>query len=261
MFKKGLILLLISFMVFGCAKKESKEPEAKVEVEFYNAPLPSFASLFGRFDYVGTTDFDKALQDELLTVEQDVYKSAFALGVLSADGIIAVKSKNKSKLMEISQVMIKYSKIIGINEEILKLADELQNLITNEQWDMLEETLEKYKGRVETSLYESKEYDLFTMLQLGGWMEGLNKISFLLNQNFRTEYSGLINERGILNQLIANYQNLKNPEAKKASYFALTTADLTKIKEILYSNNDDIYTEEQVAEVMKITTGIKSYYK
>ncbi|MDD3049573.1 MAG: hypothetical protein PHR06_00335 [Candidatus Cloacimonetes bacterium] len=261
MIKKIIVLLLIALLLVGCGGKEKKaEATPTAKIEFYFAPLPPFAKLFSKLDYIETTEFDSAVSSENYKVEQDVLKSAFALGVLSADAVVLTKARNKTKLAAISQAMIEYSKLIAIDEDVLMLADELQSLIKADEWDKLENALDKYKSKVELSLYDSQEYDLFTLLQLGGWVEGLNKTCFLLSLNYKAEKTAIIDEKGILNQLINNLKNVKNPELKKMSYYTISTTNLTKIKEIIYSGENSIYSLEKVKQITTLTDEIKKSF-
>ena len=260
MLKKILIVLIIGAFLFGCSSKkenESTQKQGDVDIEFYHAPLPKFSQVYSKLDHLETDDFDEAIGEDIFEAKNDVYRSAFALGVLSSDAILTSKARNSSKLNNIAQAMIEYSKMVEVDKDILKLADELKTLIDQEKWNTLETTLDQYKKEVELSFYESKEYDLFTMLQLGGWVEGLNRITFLLDKNYQKDKTSIINERGILNQLISNTNNLKNPNIKKEKYYDTALSNLKEIKEILYSNDKGEYTKEQIKEISKLTAEIK----
>ncbi|MCD4652038.1 MAG: hypothetical protein K8S56_09690, partial [Candidatus Cloacimonetes bacterium] len=190
----------------------------------------------------------------------DPYKAAFALGARTADGIFVIKGRNKSKLKKTAAEMIEYSKITGLSEEILKLADELQMLIDQDKWKELEVTLDKYKQDVVFSLYEVGEFDIFILLQLGGWVEGLNRTAYLIYNNYDVEKAALINELGILNQLIYNVQKMPNKELLSEPYIVESLKQLNAIKSVLISENKEDYTLEQIQEIIDASASIKKAF-
>ncbi len=261
MFRKLMILFVVVIMLFGCTPKTEKKVEEKTtEVEFYNAPLPNFSEMFSNLDYLDTVDYDQAVPEKFENSKNDVFKASFFVGSLTADALLATKSRNKTKLSNIAKTMIDYSKFIGISKDILKMADELNVLIADDKWEELEGVLENYKTQVEISLYTSEEYDIFTLLQLGGWNEGLNRICFLLKDNYNHEKSSFIDQKGILNQLIINMGKIQNTSIKNEKYYGIAVKNLTEIKSIIYSSKDRTYTIEQIKEIFRLTELIKSAY-
>jgi hypothetical protein len=257
-----LVLMVITTIIVGCKKKDNLPPKNAEEVtDYYLVPLPDLSAILSGLDFLKNADYDKAVSKDIYQSEKEVYKTSFALGVLTADGVLAVKAKNKTKLMALSQTMIEDSKFIGIDENILKLADELQGYVKAEDWKNLETALDKYKIDVESSLFESKRYDLFTLMQLGGWTEGLNRITYLINTNYKADKSTLVDQKGILNELIDNMNKITNENIVKADYFFVTKSNFAKIKKIIYAPTNGTYTKEQIDELNKLTQEIKDTYK
>jgi len=254
------VLASLTLLLTGCNKDKKTLPQGTAPVEFYNAPLPQFADVFNAMSNLKNADFDKALADKPFATDNDVYKTSFALGSLTADAIVAVKARNKTKLTQIAQSMIDYSKLIGIDENILKLADELQNLIKTDKWADLEAALDKYKTDVESSLFESRQYELFTLMQLGGWTEGLNRISFLINANYDSEKSTLVDQKGILNSLISNMDKITNENIRSQKYYATSVKNYKLIKDIIYAPTNGAYTADQLTKLNSLTTEIKSQF-
>lgn len=257
-----VILTIITTMFVGCKKKDNLPPKNAEEVtDYYLVPLPNLSTILSGLDFLNNADYDKAIGKDIYQADKEVYKTSFALGVITADGVLAVKAKNKTKLMAISTAMIENSKFIGIDENILKLADELQGYVKAEDWKNLELALDKYKIDVESSLFESKRYDLFTLMQLGGWTEGLNRISYLTATNYKADKSTLVDQKGILNELIDNMGKVKNENITKADYFFVAKSNYAKIKQIIYAPTNGTYTKEQLNELNRLTQEIKDSFK
>ncbi len=249
------ILVLSSLVFFGCAKKETKKikpKKANVKVSVINHPLPAFGKLFASLDFLNLSDFDKVLPKNFESNQTDIGQAATQLGRLTADGIIATQAHNKSALLQISQKMIDLSKFLGIKNDILQLANKLETLIKNDKWDELKVALDNYKSQVEISLYETRQYDLFTLLQLGGWAEGLNKVTELLDNNYSKEKTSIINQKGILNSLIDNLKKIQNNKMKNSAYVVKSITYLEDIKKIIDSKNDS-YSKEDIDKIYTLT--------
>jgi len=263
MLKKSIIIFLVAILAFSmisCGKKteqkQAQVEETKVkEPDFYLIEMPSFSKLFSILNFLDAEEFDKALQQPEINPGKDLYFSAFALGQLSADAVIATKGRNKSKLITYAEKMTDYSLMINIQEEILKLTDELQTLIKNDSWKELEKTLDKYKIDVEVNLHENQDYDVLTLLQLGGWTEGLNRICYLLKDNYDEQKTSIINQRGTLNNLLRNLRNMIDPDIQEQPFIKVSIEKYDEIKAIVFGS--ETYTKEQIIQIYEITEEIK----
>ncbi len=264
MIKKAILisLCIVILLMMGCKSKEAqKMPDANQKTTpFVYAPLPPFHEVFKILDYLKLGDFNQAIEDKVYTTKQEVGHSAFALGVLTADGIISVRGHNKTKLNAIAEEMIKISNFLGLDESILRLADQLKELISNDQWDELEKALEHYKSEVEGTLYQSQQYDQFTMMQIGGWTEGINRIAWFVNKKYQAEKSNVLIQKGTLNHLIKNMEYVNTPSIKDTDYFKATYAKLGEIKKIIDAPTNETYTKEQVDQLMLLSQDIKKIY-
>ncbi len=252
-----VLIALLAISVIGCTKKQEKPQKAPTaKVEFRNFPLPPFRDMLAKLDYLKNTDFSKSVPKEAYTVDETVYQASFALGVLTADAILSVKARNKTSLIEISQNMIEYSNLVGIDDQVLKLADELKGYIEAEKWTELELSLDKYQKRVKATLYQAKRYDVFTLMQLGGWIEGLNRVSYLLVNNYQKDYTVIVEQKGILNSLIQNMQLIENKKITETNYYKISSTNLGQIKSIIYKSEDTKYSKDQINELEGLTAEI-----
>jgi hypothetical protein len=258
-----LSLCLVALFMIGCKSKavDKNTQTDKQATPFVYAPLPPFHEVFKILDYLKLSDYDQAVESKVFTTKQETGHAAFALGVLTADGIISVRGHNKTKLTAISEEMIRISNFLGLDESILRLADQLKELIANDQWDELEKALEHYKSEVEGTLYQSQQYDQFTMMQVGGWTEGINRIAWFVNKKYQADKSSVLIQKGTLNQLIKNMEYINTPSIKDTDYYKATYEKLNKIKLIIDAPVNDTYTKEQVDQLILLSDEIKQAFK
>jgi hypothetical protein len=260
--KKVITLLLIAvimFSMFGCKSKEKRTmPDKNLKsTPFIYASLPPFSAIFKILDFLKLNDFDKAVPDKIYTTKQETGRMAFALGVLTADGIISVRGHNKTKVTAIAEEMIKISNFLGLDESILRLADQLKELIAQDQWEELEKALENYKTEVEATLYQSQQYDQFTMMQVGGWAEGVNRIAWFVNKQYAADKTKVLEQKGTLNSLIKNMGFIATPSIKDEVYFKSVMDSMQKIKMVIDKSSNGTYTKEQVDQLLAISQEAK----
>ena len=170
---------------------------------------------------------------------------------------MAISSREESKLKAYTETLIEYSKNIGLKDEILKMADEIQSVLSTgsaNKWERLEKLIIQYQTEVELAFYQEGMLDQYTLMQLGGWAEGLNSISALYADHWDEKGAKTINQRGIVNALLNNLELIQSEKIKSEKYYDLATIGFKRIKEIIYSvDADEFYTREDLQEVNKIS--------
>lgn len=263
MFRKIVFICGVFFLLIGSLtllNGEERRPVESGETVVVFAPLPSFNEMFSALDYLEVKEYDVALEREAFKVPEEVYRTAFALGVNTADAIIATKARNSEKLTDIAVLMMNYARFLGLSDEILRLGDELRRMIEGGQWNDLVEALERYREQVELSLYESRQYDIFTMMQLGGWTQGLNRTSYLLINNYEEKRSDIVAQKGIINSLINNLEVIRDPVLREQEYYVSSREMFNAIKDIIYSF-DRVYPPEAIKELLIHTDEIKNRFR
>ena len=257
MVKKVLIGLIVVLTLVTCGKKPPQQ-EATVITDARFFPVPEFADLFASLDYIQRADFDRVISDTYKTDITNVYTAAFYLGNLTADAIVATKARNKSKLTAIAMTMIDYSRMIGINQEVLMLADELLTLLQEDKWDELLVALDDYKIQVELALYVSRQIDLMTLVQAGGWTEGIYIMTRLILQDFNISYTAVLNQKGIIDNLVNNLAQMENQELYELDWFKNLVVSFNRIHSIINVPEKGMFSFDEVRALHTTAFEIKA---
>lgn len=257
----AMLVLIVLTALVGCGEKTKKSGVSKngsVDYQIRMDPLP----------FKNVTESLKPVAKELAfytpkeayKVSENVYEQSFAIGVISADAVMAISSREESKLKAYTETLVGYSKNIGLKDEILKMADEIQMVLSTgdvNKWGHLEKLIIQYQIEVETAFYQEGMLDQYTLMQLGGWAEGLNSITALYIDHWDEKGAKTINQRGIINALLNNLDLIQSEKIKSEKYYSLSTEGFKRIKEIIYSiEADQFYTREDLQEVNKISREI-----
>ncbi len=257
--------LVVVFVVSACKGKPKDETlplgEAGETRVTKFAPLPSFKTVFAASDQLEVRDLSASVPKHLYKVKQDPPRHSFALGVLTADAVIAARGRNKTKLMAIANEMMRITTLLNLEAEVSQLGDDIKNLVEQDKWDELEQSLDKHKKVVEDKLWEREEFDQYTLMVLGGWTEAVNSVSWLINLNYSAERTKVLTHKGIWNDIHYNMQLIKSPAIVNEIYYQSVIDLIATVKEILDADSDGIYSKAQTDEIFKQTDLIKSEFQ
>lgn len=261
----AILVLIVLFAFIGCGEK-SKSDEAvtdqvkteSMDFQIRMDPLP-FKNVLESLRSV-SKELAQQTPTEAYKVSENVYEQSFAIGVISADAVMAISSRDESKLKAYTELLIEYSKNIGLKDEILKMADEIQYVLGNNdanKWEHLEKLIYEYQTQVELAFYQEEMLDQYTLMQLGGWSEGLYRITNLYLNNWDQEGAKTINQRGIVNALINNLDLIQSSKIKEADYYRISKEGFAMIKKIIYSiQEDSYYTKDDIKKINEISAKI-----
>ncbi len=260
-----IIGLVAVFVVSACKGKPKDETlplgeAGETQVTLY-APLPSYKTVFTALDQLEVRDISAAVPNHLYKVKQDPPRNSFALGVLTADAVIAARGRNKTKLMAIANEMMRITTLLNLEAEVSHLGDDIKNLVEQDKWDELEQSLDKHKNVVEDRLWEREDLDQYTLMALGGWTEAMNNVSWLINLDFSIERTKALNQKGAWNDIHYNMQLIKSPAIVNEVYYLSVIDLLATLKEILDADSDGTYSKAQTEEIFKQTDLIKSEFQ
>ncbi len=261
--KKPMILalaLILTIALVSCKPKSDRDkmPDESMQKQITTfAPLPSFREVFRTIDIFNAKDIDASMNIPVYKTKQEVSRNSFALGLLTADAIIASRTKNKSKLMELSNEMMKLTTLIGLESEFNRLGDDIKNMIDKEKWDDLEAALDALKREVEDKLWDMGEFDNYTMMLFGGWVEALNRMAFIVNRNYDISNTKILNQKGTWNSLIGNLNSIDKEYLINEEYFVQAKSITKDIKAILDADQEGQFTKDQVDSMIALTDKIK----
>jgi len=255
-------ILAILLILVACGKKAQPESETtpaaiQPAVKVYSQ-LPSFKDVFKVLSEFEAREVANAIPGKQFKIAtKDVPKSSFNLGTLTADAIIAVRSRDKAKLLDMSKEMLNLSSILGLDQEINLMAAEINAKIEKEQWTELEEALDGIKSKVEDKLYGLDDGDSYTFMLFGGWNEAINRVAYILTKSYDVKKTTVLSQKGTLNTLISNLEKVEDPATLNEMYYKDTLANLREIKLVIDADKDKTYTKDQIKQLFELSDKIK----
>ncbi|NLN34395.1 MAG: hypothetical protein GX157_00080 [Candidatus Cloacimonetes bacterium] len=257
----AMVLILMLFL-FACKKKAEQVPNPEMAEQITTfAPLPSFKEVYSTLEQVQVKDISAAVPATTYKTKQEDVRNAFSLGLLTADAVLAAKGRNKSKLSDISSQMMTLTSLLGLESEVNRLGDDMKTMIENDDWENLDKALDAHKEEVELKLWESENFDNYTIMLMGGWVEAANRIAWLINQNYSADRTKVLAQKGTFSHLLSNLKQIETEYIVEQEAFSKAVTLTEELKKLLDQDTDSTYTKEQIGEIVTKTDAIKAAFQ
>ena len=259
----GLIALLMVLFLVSCGNKKSGDREnikdeqsqdQKVEETIsgddiaqmdylFEAPGEAIQALENISESIEWNDL--ATFDESIEFAND-HVVAFKLGMAITDAMIAIKSQNLTRMLDMNSVAVSLSEQLGLGSVVTANRDSLALLIAQNKWDEVSIIIENLQVSALQKMESAQKAQLVNLIVVGGWFEGMKVITSHLADNYDKDQTMLLNQSGFLNYVIDNLEN----ESIPGELGPKLRESLLKIKAIVGDENPEkTYTKDAVSEI------------
>jgi hypothetical protein len=133
---------------------------------------------------------------------------AMAVGVLAADGYIAVEAQDGQQVKNVGREIIAMAKALGVSQSLLARGNSLMEFADNNAWEALADELAATEEEVKSSMTVQKDRDLVLLTSVAAWVRGLETATavVLSDQDLRGEE--VIRQPELATSLIAQLGSL-----------------------------------------------------
>jgi hypothetical protein len=107
-------------------------------------------------------------------VSTDRSQLALGVGVLAADGYIAVQAQDGQQVKNIGMEIMAVAKSLGIGKNLMSRGNSLIEFAKNSAWDSLADELEVTESEVKRTMVEQKDHALVTLTSAAAWLRGID---------------------------------------------------------------------------------------
>jgi hypothetical protein len=114
---------------------------------------------------------------------------AMAVGILAADGYIAVEAQDGQQVKNLGREIIAMAKALGVSQSLLGRGNSLVEFADNNAWDALADELAATEEEVKNTMSGQKDRDLILLTSAAAWTRGLETATqvVLLDDSLRGE--------------------------------------------------------------------------
>jgi len=152
---------------------------------------------------------------------------ALAVGVLAANGYIAVEAQDGQQVKNVGREMMAEAKALGVSQSLLARGNSLIEFADSSSWDALADELEATENEVKMTMVEQKDRHLVTLTSAAAWIRGLEVASGVVLANSSLQGSQVLRQPDLALQLASQLGNLPSRMSRDPL--------VSRVKEVLES--------------------------
>lgn len=164
-------------------------------------------------------------------VTTDRAQLAMTVGVLAADGYIAVEAQDGQQVKNIGREIIAMAKALGVSQSLLGRGNSLVEFADNNAWDALADELAATEGEVKSTMTAQKDRDLVLLTSVAAWVRGLETATRVVLSDDALKGEEVISQPDLASSLVTMTGNLPprlaaNPRVQQLKQALATASEL-----------------------------------
>jgi hypothetical protein len=157
--------------VVGSASMNKEQRQEAVFLDSLSIPCPG--EVFAALNKVCRPNWSTLVTPATAPVSGDRAQLALAIGVLAADGYIAVEAQDGQQVKNIGREIMAMAKALGVSQSLLGRGNSLVEFADNGAWEALSDELAATEAEVKASMAAQKDRDLVLLTSSAAWLRGL----------------------------------------------------------------------------------------
>lgn len=187
---------------FAAAEPLSKaQIQSVVRIEALTIPTPG--EFFAAIDKQGQPNWTQLFQPKSAGITSSRAQMALMLGVLVADGYIAVEAQDGQGVKNTGKDIINLGTKLNVSKTILGRGNSINDFAENNDWSALREELEATQNEVKLAMAEQKDQNLVSLVTVGAWVRGTDVAALYIDKNYTPELASLLRQPAIIEYLLS----------------------------------------------------------
>lgn len=231
------ILRTASFLALGLhfGSLEGQEPltaeqmRNAIFLETVSTPTPG--EFFLALDKQCQPNWSKLLRPVVPSATADREHIAMELGMLVADGFMAIEAQDGQSVKNTSRDILVAAKKLNVSQQIVTRGQSISDFADSNDWRRLREELDAMQNDIRLSLLEQKDSPLVILAMAGSWVRQMEMASHLLSADENPSSDSLLSQPEVAARILARVESLpenskKRPLVQKLTEGLRTTSSL-----------------------------------
>lgn len=123
---------------------------------------------------------------------------AMMLGVVIAEGFIAVEAEDAEEVKELGRAILTFSNAIGVRKAVVRRANSVIEFADKKSWNRVRTELDGALTDVRAAMIELNSEPLAQLVSLGGWLRGTEVLSLVVSSSFSRSGAELLHQPGLV---------------------------------------------------------------
>ena len=123
---------------------------------------------------------------------------AMMLGVIIAEGFIAVEAEDAEEVKELGRAILTFSNAIGVRKAVVRRASSVIEFADKNRWNRVRSELDGALADVREAMIELNSESLAQLVSLGGWLRGTEVLAQVVGMDFSRQGAELLHQPGLI---------------------------------------------------------------
>lgn len=180
------------------SEQNSSLPSQAKQVHGLAVPVPK--EIFRSLDQFRDANWSAVKRPDIARWKShgDQAQIATLLGVVIAEGFIAMEAKDSTEVKNLGHSMLSLAGGLGIRDRALRRSRSIIEFADKDEWSEARKEWDGVLSDLESGMIEVKSEDLAQLVSLGGWLRGTEALSALVLQNYSPERANLIRQHELI---------------------------------------------------------------
>jgi hypothetical protein len=206
LFRCAIVVILSAGLLTATEPLTKDQIKSAILSEAVTIPTPG--EFFAAMDEQGQPNWTQLFAPKSAGATASREQMALMLGVLVADGYIAVEAQDGQGVKNTGKDIINLAKKLNVSQSVLSRGSSINDFAENNDWSALREELEATQNEVKMSMAEQKDKDLVILVTVGAWIRGTQVASDYISKNYSPGLAGLLRQPAIIEYLLAELGKL-----------------------------------------------------
>lgn len=209
-------LLLIASPLGLHAIAERLTPEQMRDASFLDTvSIPTPGEFFLAVDKQCQPNWSKLLRPSVPTSTPDREHIALQLGMLAADGFMAIEAQDGQSVKNTARDTLFLAKKLNVSQQIVARSQSLSDFADAGNWSRLREELDAMQNDIRLCLLEQKDSPLVVLTVAGSWVRQIDMASNLLASDENSTSTDLLVQPEIAVRILGRVENLPENSKKR----------------------------------------------
>jgi hypothetical protein len=226
-------------------------PPQSTAIKGVLVPVPR--EIFDTLDKFENSNWRAVQRPELAqqTPHGDQAEMALLLGVVIAEGFIAVEAEDAGEVKSVGRAVLKLARGLGVEKAALRRSRSIVEHAERGDWAGVRKEWDGVLPNVQQGMNELQSEQLAQLVSLGGWLRGTEALTALVLQNYSTQNAELLRQPALLDHFEKRLAGMSDDVRTKPMIVKMHEG-IQKIRPLVASDNPQI-SQEKVTEISTVS--------
>jgi hypothetical protein len=170
--------------------------------------IPSPGEVFTALNRSNRPNWATLVATATAPTSTDRQQMALAVGVLAANGYIAVEAQDGQQVKNVGKEINSLAKSLGVSQSLLGRGNSLMEFADHNEWDSLADELEATENEIKNTMVEQKDHGLVILTSVAAWLRGIEVASGVVLADEELKGASALRQSELASHLAAQIHSL-----------------------------------------------------